>query len=83
MDYIKILIIALIVILVAKFLFKVGGKELTALIINALVGFLIIWLINLSGLVSIPLNIITCLVAGVFGVPGVIVLILLVVFGVL
>ncbi len=83
MDYLKILIIALIVIVVAKFLFHVKGKELIALIVNAIVGFLIIWLINLTGLITIPLNIITSLVVGIFGVPGVIVLILLVIFGVI
>ncbi len=83
MDYLKILIIALIVILVAKFLFHVKGKELIALIVNALVGFLVIWLINYTGLITIPLNIITSLVVGVFGIPGVIVLIVLVLIGVI
>ena len=83
MDYLKILIIALIVIVVAKFVFKIGGKTLIGLIVNAIVGFLILWLINLTGLISIPMNIITWLIAGVFGVPGVVLLIILVLVGVL
>ena len=83
MDYLKILIIALIVIVVAKFVFKIGGKTLIGLIVNAIVGFLILWLINLTGLISIPMNIITWLIAGVFGVPGVVLLIILVRVGVL
>jgi len=83
MDYLKIFIVALIVILVAKFIFKVGGKTLIGLIVNAVVGFVVLWVINWTGLVSIPMNIVTCLVAGAFGVPGVIILIILSVIGVL
>ena len=41
-----------------------------------------LWLINLTGLVSIPINIVTCLVVGIFGVPGTIVLIVLALLGV-
>ena len=77
MDYLKILVIALIVILIAKFIFHLNGKKLIALIVNAIIGFVVIWVINWTGLVHIPLNLITSLVAGVFGLPGVIVLIIL------
>ncbi len=83
MDYLKILVIALIVILVAKFVFKVGGKTLIGLVVNAVVGFVVLWIINWTGLVSIPMNIVTWLVAGAFGVPGVVILIVLAVLGVI
>lgn len=83
MDYLKIIIIALIVILVAKYVLHLNGKKLKALIINAVVGCLVIWLINWTGLVTIPLNIITSLVVGIFGLPGVIVLIILVFCGII
>ena len=83
MEYLKILLIAVAVIVIAKFVFKVAGKELIALIVNAAVGFLILWLINYFGLVSIPMNIVTILVAGLLGVPGVIILIILAFLGVL
>ena len=83
MSYIQIAVIALVVILIAKFLFHVKGKELIGLIVNALVGFIVIWLINYTGLISIPLNIVTSLVVGVLGVPGVIILVLLVLFGII
>lgn len=83
MDYLKIAAIALIVILVAKFLFGLNGRKLLSLIINAVVGLIILWLINLTGLITLPINIITCLLVGVFGVPGVILLVLLVVLGVI
>ena len=83
MDYLKILIIALIVILVAKFVFKVGGKTLIGLIVNAVVGFVILWVINWTGLVSIPMNLITWLIAGILGIPGVILLVILAFIGVI
>lgn len=83
MDYLKIAAIALVVILIAKFLFGFSGKKLLSLIVNAVVGLIILWLINLTGLITLPINIITCLLVGVFGVPGVILLILLVLVGII
>lgn len=83
MDYLKIALIAIVVILIAKFLFHLNGKKLLSLIINAVVGLIILWLINLTGLITLPINIITCLLVGIFGVPGVILLILLVLVGII
>ncbi len=73
-----ILAIALIVICLAKFVFHLNGKKLVALIVNAIIGFVVIWVINWTGLIHIPLNIITSLVVGIFGLPGVVLLVLLV-----
>lgn len=83
MDYLKIAVIAIIVILLAKYVFKINGKKLWGLIINSLIGLAVLWLINWTGLVSIPLNIITVLVAGIFGAPGVLVLLILAIFHVI
>ncbi len=83
MDYLKIAAIALVIILLAKYVFKISGKKLWALIINSLIGLAILWLINLTGLVSIPLNLITVLVTGIFGAPGVIILVILAIFHVI
>ena len=83
LEYLKIAGIALLVILAAKFLLHLNLKKVIGLIINAVVGMLVLWLINWTGLVSIPINIITCLVVGIFGVPGTIVLIVLALLGVL
>ena len=82
-EYLKIAGIALLVILAAKFLFNLNLKKVVGLIINAIVGMIVLWLINYTGLVSIPINIITCLVVGIFGVPGTIILIILALLGVL
>lgn len=83
MDYLKIAIIALVVILIAKFLLHLDGKKLIGLIVNAIVGLIVLWLINLTGLIALPINIITCLLVGIFGLPGVILLVLLVLAGII
>ncbi len=82
MNYLMIIGIALLVILLSKFLFHVEGSKLIGLIINALIGFAILWLINYTGLVSIPINIVTALVVGVLGLPGAVILIILALLGV-
>ena len=75
-------IIAIVVVLaIAKFIFHVGLKVIFGLIINAVVGFIVLWLINLTGLLTIPINIVTCLVTGILGIPGIILLIILHVVG--
>ena len=75
-------IIAIVVVLaIAKFIFHVGLKVIFGLIINAVVGFVVLWLINLTGLLTIPINIVTCLVTGILGIPGIILLIILHVVG--
>ena len=53
-------------------------KMIFKLVINAVIGYMMLIVSNLVGGFfdfSIPINIITCLVAGVFGVPGVIFLV--------
>lgn len=82
-EYLKILIVAFIVVVIAKAVLHLDLKKLFGLIINTILGLGVLWLINYTGFVSIPLNLITCLVVGVFGLPGVIVLILATYFGIL
>ena len=82
LEYLKIAGIALLVILAAKFILHLDLKKVIGIAINALIGMAILWLINLTGLVSIPINIITCLVVGILGVPGTVVLIVLSLLGV-
>lgn len=82
LEYLKIAGIALLVILAAKFILHLDLKKVIGIAINALIGMVALWLINLTGLVSIPINIITCLVVGILGVPGTIVLIILSLLGI-
>lgn len=86
MHYLEIIIIAAVVLLVAKFLLKVNTKSLISLLINILLGIVVIWLVNMFGGslgIAIPLNFITALVVGILGLPGVIILILLNLIGVI
>ena len=53
------------------------------LLINAVVGFLLLFLANFIGGFfdfSIPVNLLTCLISGVFGIPGVIFLVVVMLF---
>ena len=58
-------------------------KLIFKLLINALLGFLLLFLANLIGGFfdfSIPVNVLTCLISGFFGVPGVIFLVIVMIF---
>lgn len=55
-------------------------KLIIKLVINGLIGGLIIWIVNAIGAnfgFMLPLNWITAIVVGIFGIPGVIVLAIL------
>ena len=55
-------------------------KLIFKLLINAVSGFLLLFLANfVSGFFdfSIPVNLLSCLISGVFGIPGVIFLVVL------
>lgn len=41
---------------------------------NSIVGGVILWLVNLTGLITIKITFIHALIVGVFGVPGLILL---------
>mgnify|MGYP002623605062 CR=1 FL=1 len=86
MHYLQIILVAAVVLLLAKFVFGASIKRLIELLINILLGIIVIWLINQFGGslgISIPLNFITALVVGVLGFPGVIILILLNLIGII
>ncbi len=53
------------------------------LLLNALSGFLLLFLANFIGGFfdfSIPVNLLTCLISGIFGIPGVIFLVIVIIF---
>ena len=82
-DYLKILVIAFIVVVIAKLVLHLNIKKIIGLIINSALGLVVLYLINLTGFVTIPLNLLTCLIVGVFGLPGVILLVLVTYFGII
>ncbi len=86
MNYLTIILAAAVVLLLAKFVLHVNTKRLIELIINILLGIIVLWLINRFGGslgIAIPINIITALVVGILGLPGVIILLLLNLIGII
>ena len=55
-------------------LFKVSFKVIWKLLINALIGGVILYLLNLIPGISMPINWLTTILTGIFGVPAVIVI---------
>ena len=68
-----ILGVILILWLVLK-LFKVSFKVIWKLLINALIGGVVLYLLNLIPGISMPINWLTTILPGIFGVPAVIVI---------
>ena len=79
MQYI-VLIFTVIAMLIVVRLLAWPLKKILKLILNIVIGLCLILLVNVFGAsigLTIPFNIVTALVAGILGVPGVIVLIIL------
>ena len=58
-------------------------KLIFKLLLNTVLGFLLLFLANFVGGFfdfSIPVNLVTCLISGVFGIPGVIFLVIVMLF---
>ncbi|MDL2257527.1 pro-sigmaK processing inhibitor BofA family protein [Eubacteriales bacterium OttesenSCG-928-K08] len=74
----------LLVLYLVCMLLVIPVKWLLRLVGNGVVGFLLLLLLNFVGGAlfgfTVPLNLINVLVAGVFGVPGVIVVVLFTLF---
>lgn len=81
MKYLYIILVAALLLVVLKYVFNVSLKTLGELLLNIVIGLLVLWLVNkfggAIGIPNVPINFITALIVGIFGLPGVIVLILL------
>ncbi len=83
METLAIVFLLLAAVMSAVVVFKIAAapiKLIFKIMLNALSGFLLLILANLiSGFFdfSIGINLISCLISGVFGIPGVAFLILL------
>ena len=81
----KVALIAAVVVALYV-LFKILAapvKWIFKLLINAAVGFALLFLANFVGgffNFEIPVNLLTCVISGVFGVPGVIFLVVVLIF---
>lgn len=78
-EYVVLIFAAIAVIVVAKLL-AWPVKKIIKLALNIVIGIVMIVLVNTFGAtigITIPFNIVTALIAGVLGVPGVIALIVI------
>lgn len=78
-PYIVLVFAAIAVIVVAKLL-AWPFKKLIKLALNLVGGVILVWLVNTFGHIvgiTIPFNIFTALIAGILGIPGVVLLILI------
>lgn len=86
MEYLYIVFIGLLVLAIAKFVLNIKVRKLLGLIANIVLGIVVLWLVNTFGGsvgIYVPINIITILVVGLGGLPGVILLIVLSLTGVI
>ena len=77
LQFLLIAVGAFIVLAILLKLFKVSVKTILKFAVNTAVGIGVIFLLNLIPGVSIPIVRWTALVCGLFGIPGVLVLLLL------
>lgn len=78
-EYVVLIFAAIAVIVVAKLL-AWPVKKIIKLALNIVIGIVMIVLVNTFGAtigITIPFNIVTALIAGILGVPGVIALIVI------
>lgn len=79
LDDIILLIVAVLVgILVLKLIFG-SLKKIIALVINSIFGVILLMITNYFGAyfgITVGINILTALIAGILGIPGVILIIL-------
>lgn len=79
MQYLVFVLTVIAVLVIVKLL-SWPFRKIIKLVINIALGLAMIWLINTFGSgigIEIPFNVITALVSGLLGVPGVICLIVL------
>ena len=75
MEIIVSFIVGIIVLFVLMKLLALPFKLLWKLVTNSLIGALMLWVVNLFGL-GIQITFIKALIAGVFGIPGVVVIVI-------
>lgn len=75
LDLIGIAILIIFLIIGVVILVKIGGL-LLRILLHAILGWILLFLVNLFPYVNIPINILTILVAGFGGVFGVVALLI-------
>ena len=68
---------ALAILVIILPLFKVSLKIILKIVLNALLGAIILYLVNFIPSVDIPITWINALATGIFGIPAVIVILII------
>ena len=68
---------AMIVLFIILKIISIPVKIIVKLLVNAFLGGVILYLINLTGIIALNINWITSLIVGFLGIPGVIIVIIL------
>ncbi|WP_234125044.1 pro-sigmaK processing inhibitor BofA family protein [Clostridium hydrogenum] len=79
MEYMGYFLVAIIIIFVVVKLLSWPLKMLLKLVANGVLGAILLFVINIFGKyigLKIGINVITALIAGVFGIPGVVFLVI-------
>ena len=71
-EYLAGAIVGVVVIVMVINILTLPFQLLFKLIINSVVGAIMLYVINMVGLIAIKITFIHCFIAGTFGVPGVI-----------
>lgn len=66
--------VGLLILCVFTKIFSFPLKVLWKCIYNSIIGAIVLYVINFLGIVYIPINFFTALIAGVLGIPGVLIL---------
>ena len=69
-----IIIGVILLLFVVLKLFKVSFKIIWKLLLNAMIGGVVLWLLNLIPGVDMPINWLTTIATGIFGIPAVVVI---------
>lgn len=77
MEYILITCIVIIVLFIVLKLFRVSFKWIMKILLNAIVGGVLLYLINLIPNVNLPINWVTSIAVGIFGIPALLVILII------
>lgn len=83
MKMLLLYVACIIAIFIIGKIFIVPIKIIVKLILNSILGGIIIWLINIVGAmwsIHIGINVVTVLITGILGIPGVILLLIVSIF---
>lgn len=77
LNILMFILAVLVIFIVLKFVFKLSLKLIYKFLLNSLIGFIILTICNYIPGLNIHINLLSSFITGAFGVPGVILIIIL------